>query len=253
MKLFQRDLGGQGKPLVILHGLFGSSKNWITNGKFLSQYRRVIALDLRNHGDSPHSDSHSLRDLVEDLKEFVDTLDEVPDIMGHSMGGMTATMFSLLYPHLLDRLVVVDIAPRTYPNRFGTEFDALELNVSNAKTRYEIDKKMAEILPDPFIRQFLQMNLEKKDVGYRWKPNVKALREGRSSLVFDAGSLQPFSAKALFILGENSEFIEESDKSIIQNLFPNANIHTIPGAGHYLHYLNADEFLRVSANFLTAS
>jgi pimeloyl-ACP methyl ester carboxylesterase len=253
MKLFQRDLGGQGKPLVILHGLFGSSKNWITNGKFLSQHRRVIALDLRNHGDSPHSDSHSLRDLVEDLKEFVDTLDEVPDIMGHSMGGMTAAMFSLLYPQLLDRLVVVDIAPRTYPNRFSIEFDALEIDVSNAKTRYEIDNRMAEILPDPFIRQFLQMNLEKKDIGYRWKPNVKALREGRSSLVFDAGSLQPFSGKALFILGENSEFIEESDKSIIQNLFPNANIHTIPGAGHYLHYLNADEFLRVSANFLVSS
>jgi pimeloyl-ACP methyl ester carboxylesterase len=253
MKLFQRYLGGHGKPLIIMHGLFGSSKNWITNGKFLSQFRKVIALDLRNHGDSPHSDSHSLGDLVEDLKEFVDTLEEVPDIMGHSMGGMTAAMFSLHYPQLLDKLVVVDIAPRTYPNRFSIEFDALELDVSNAKTRDEIDKKMAEILPDPFIRQFLQMNLEKKDFGYRWKPNVKALREGRSSLVFDPGSLLPFSGKALFVLGGNSEFIEESDKSVIQNLFPNANIHTIPGAGHYLHYLNAEEFLRVSANFLVSS
>lgn len=250
MKLFQRELGGEGKPLLILHGLFGSSKNWITNGKTLSKTRRVIALDLRNHGDSPHSPSHTLSDLVEDLKEVVESIEEKPDIMGHSMGGMTAALFSLLYPHLIDSLIVVDIAPRTYPIRFSLEFDALGIDVSNAKTRDEIDQKMAEILPDPFIRQFLQMNLEKTDIGYRWKLHVKALKEGRTSLQFPSEGLSPFLGKSLFVLGGNSEFIAESDSEIIQNLFPNSKIHTIPGAGHYLHYLNAEEFLRVSANFL---
>jgi esterase len=250
MKLFQRELGGEGKPLLILHGLFGSSKNWITNGKTLSKTRRVIALDLRNHGDSPHSSSHTLSNLVEDLKEVVESLKEKPDIIGHSMGGMTAALCSLLYPHLIDSLIVVDIAPRTYPIRFSVEFDALEVDVSHAKTRDEIDQKMAEILPDPFIRQFLQMNLEKTEIGYRWKLNVKALREGRTSLQFPSEDLSPFLGRSLFILGGNSEFIVESDSEIIQNLFPNSKIHTIPGAGHYLHYLNADEFLRVSTNFL---
>ncbi len=251
MKLFFRDLGGFGKPLVVMHGLFGSSKNWISNGKALTSIRRVFLLDLRNHGDSPHSNSHTLNDMVEDLNEFVDSLSEIPDIMGHSMGGMVSTMFSLKYPNKLEKLIAIDIAPRTYPVRFGLEFEALELDVSGFLSREEIDKKMASILPDPFIRQFLQMNLEKSETGYRWKLNVKALKEGRSALTFNSEFLPPFLGRSLFIMGGRSEYIVPDDHRVIQNLFPNSKIYTIPEAGHYLHYLNAEEFLEQARLFLS--
>ena len=251
MKLFFRDLGGSGKPLVIMHGLFGSSKNWISNGKTLSTIRKVYALDLRNHGDSPHSDSHTLDDLVEDLNEFIISLPEKPDIMGHSMGGMVASMFALKYSEKIEQLIVLDIAPRTYPIRFGLEFDALQIDVSLFNSRDEIDKKMAGIIPDPFIRQFLQMNLEKIETGYRWKLNVKALKEGRTALTFKSESLLPFKGRSLFLLGGKSEYIVPGDIEVIQKLFPNSKIYTIPEAGHYLHYLNADEFLKQTILFLS--
>ena len=250
MKLFFRELGGSGKPLLILHGLFGSSKNWITNGKALSAMRKVYALDLRNHGDSPHSDSHSLLDMANDLKEFVVSLDQKPDIMGHSMGGMTASLFALQNPELLDGLIVIDISPRSYPVQFGKEFEALELDVSHSKSREEVDRMMSTLIPDIFLRQFLQMNLEKTESGYRWKINVRALKAGRAqSLEFPRG-LSPIDNPSLFVLGENSEYIQESDTSTIQNLFQKAEIKTIPGAGHYLHYFQAEEFLKISRKFL---
>ena len=253
MKLFFRELGGNGRPLLILHGLFGSSKNWITNGKALSANRKVILLDLRNHGDSPHSNSHTLVDLADDLKEFTESLNDKPDILGHSMGGMTACLFALKYPHLLQKLIVVDIAPRTYPVKFGKEFEALELDVSHAKTRDEIDARMSSILPDGFLRQFLQMNLEKTELGYRWKLNISALKSNRAQALEFPTGLTPFSGESLFILGEKSEYIQESDPPTILSLFPNAEITTILGASHYLHYFQAEEFLKICRKFLENS
>lgn len=249
MKLFHRFLGGVGRPLLILHGLFGSSKNWVSNGKVLTQYRKVYLLDLRNHGDSPHSDSHSLPEMVEDLREFVETLDEKPDLLGHSMGGMVSSLHTLQYPELTRGLVVVDIAPRTYPVRFGAEFEALEMDVSRAGSRQEIDGRMSELLPDPFLRQFLQMNLEKTDTGYRWKIHVDALKRGREASLEFPNSPAEARNPALFILGEQSEYVLESDSALIRSRFPNVEIVTIPGGGHYLHYFQAETFLEQCGKF----
>ncbi|MCB1143773.1 MAG: alpha/beta fold hydrolase [Leptospiraceae bacterium] len=253
MKLFFRKVGEKGKPIVILHGLFGSSKNWISNAKILSETRTVYSLDLRNHGDSPHSDSHTLEDLVNDLKEFIEeNLDEKPDLIGHSMGGMTTTLLALHYPELFDKFVCVDIAPRTYPLRFEEQFKALSMDVSEMKSREEIDKKMSEILPDPFLRNFLQMNLERNETGYRWKINTDVLHKSRKSLEFP-GNLPPYTGICLFVLGEISEYIHKEDSEVIKSKFPGAELKWISGAGHYLHYTHSKEFLKIVSDFLNLS
>ena len=250
MKLFHRFLGGEGRPLLVLHGLFGSSKNWISNGKALTKYRQVHLLDLRNHGESPHSEIHSLQEMAHDLKDYILDLQDKPDLLGHSMGGLTCTLVSLLHPELIGSPIIVDISPRSYPVKFGNEFLALEMDVSGFQSREEIDRKMQEFIPDTFLRQFLQMNLEKTETGYRWKINVDAIKSGREKSLQFPDNLRPFTGNSLFILGEKSEYITESDPDIIRTLFPHARIEIIPGGGHYLHYFQSDIFLEVCGKFL---
>jgi esterase len=253
MKLNSKVLSTNGEPILVLHGLFGSSKNWISNGKELSKNYSVHLLDLRNHGDSPHSDSHEIIDLVEDLDEYLhDNSYTNVHLIGHSMGGLTVALFSLLNHEKVKSLTVVDIAPRTYPLRFKEQFSALEIDVSNMKSREDIDKKMAEILPDPFIRNFLQMNLEKLNQGYKWKLNVPILKKYRENLIFPE-TKNPFLGKTQFIMGELSDFFTKEDEMIIKNKFPNANLHIIPNANHYLHYTHSNHFLDLIYTFLDSN
>ncbi|HMZ64584.1 MAG TPA: alpha/beta fold hydrolase, partial [Leptospiraceae bacterium] len=172
MKLFFREFTGNGRPLIIIHGLFGSSKNWITNAKELSKLAHVYTIDVRNHGDSPHTNTHTIQDLVSDLKEFIEANNiDKPILLGHSMGGLNSLLFALTYPDLIHSLIVVDIVPKSYPIKYEKEFQALTMDVSNYESRQALDEDMREKLPDTFIRQFLQMNLEKTETGYRWKLN----------------------------------------------------------------------------------
>jgi esterase len=251
MKLFYREFPGKGNPLIIIHGLFGSSKNWITNAKELSNFAHVYAIDVRNHGDSPHNTSHSIHDLVADLKEFIiDHGIQNPIILGHSMGGLNALLFALTYPEIIDSLVVVDIAPRSYEVNYENEFRALSMDVSHFESRQAIDEEMKKVLPDSFIRQFLQMNLDKTETGYRWKVNVETLKNSRNALSLNLTDTMNFAKKALFVLGENSEYIRQSDKNLILKFFPAAQIKSIDNAGHYLHYTHAKEFLKIVSDFI---
>lgn len=251
MKLYYKEYPGEGKPLIILHGLFGSSKNWTTNAKELSKYRTVFTVDLRNHGDSPHADSHTLEDLVSDLLEFIEDHKLIkPDLLGHSMGGLAALLFALQYPDKMGTLVVVDILPKTYHVNYEKEFSALRMDVSGFASRLEIDRKMAEILPDAFTRQFLQMNLDRNDSGYKWKINVETLIEARNALEIKIGDDLKFTGQSLFILGGKSEFAKEEDKQTVLKHFPSAKIEIIPDAGHYLHYTHAGEFIKIVSGFL---
>ncbi|EMY25231.1 alpha/beta hydrolase family protein [Leptospira interrogans serovar Australis str. 200703203] len=166
------------EPIIVLHGLFGSSKNWLSVGDFLSQYADVYLLDLRNHGDSPHSSEHSIASMVEDIEVWVTKQKlEKPVILGHSMGGLVSMGFALKNPNILSLLFIEDIAPRNYPFHYESELLCLRTDVSSFKSRQEIDSALTKILPNAFIRNFLEMNLERleNNGGYRWKLNVEGV------------------------------------------------------------------------------
>ncbi len=252
MKLHYREIAGIGNPILILHGLFGSSKNWITNGRELSNFGPVYLLDLRNHGDSPHSPSHKLHDMVDDLREFLDSHSiSNPVLLGHSMGGLVSMLFALLHPSLVYKLIVVDIAPKSYELKYHEEFAALKMDVSQYQSREEIDKDMEKILPDGFIRKFLQMNLERlENGGYRWKLNVEGIENSQNAFEWNLPDSARFLNESLFIFGENSEYVSHLDLELIRRLFPHSHVKFIPNAGHYLHYTHSSEFLRHVKEFL---
>ncbi|MCW7466975.1 alpha/beta fold hydrolase [Leptospira levettii] len=238
--------------IVILHGLFGSSKNWVTVAKFLSEFGQVYAVDQRNHGDSPHSDEHSIPLMANDLETFLHDLKiQNPILLGHSMGGLVAMYFDLMHPGALSRLIIQDISPRSYPFAYDNEIMSMSFPLSGFNSRTEIDAEMAKYVKDTFIRQFLQMSLERKEDGsYHWKLNVDGINHARR--VFDdVFSFDKISqTRTLFLLGGNSEYIRESDLSIMDRFFQNNVKVKIEGGGHYIHFTHQKVFLEELGNWL---
>lgn len=233
--------------IIILHGLFGSSKNWVTVAKALSEFGSVYTIDQRNHGDSPHTNEHSIKLMSEDLEEFLnDNQIQNPILLGHSMGGLVAMYFDFTHQGVLKALIVQDIAPRSYPFVYDKEIASMSFPLVGFFSRTDIDQEMGKYLPDTFIRQFLQMSLERLDTGeYRWKLNVAGLNQARR--VFD----HPFPEKissdtnTLFIVGGSSEYITETDKLLIGETFSRLSMVSIPGGGHYIHYTDQKEYLEI--------
>ncbi|ABZ94948.1 Hydrolase or acyltransferase [Leptospira biflexa serovar Patoc strain 'Patoc 1 (Ames)'] len=231
--------------IIILHGLFGSSKNWVTVGKFLSEFGNVYTLDQRNHGDSPHSAEHSIQVMAGDLEEFILTHQiQKPVLLGHSMGGLVAMYFDLTHPGLLQELIIQDIAPRSYPFAYDNEIASMSFPLVGFSSRTEIDQEMAKFVSDSFIRQFLQMSLERKEDGsYHWKLNVDGLNHARrvfeDVFTFDQTSETP----TLFLLGGESDYIRESDFSLMDRFFDKNQKVRIKGGGHYIHFTHQKEYL----------
>ena len=260
MKLNHREFGGEGPPIVILHGLFASLKNWITVGKAASARGRSFALDLRNHGDSPHADSHTLEDLVADLHEWLGDHElERPVLVGHSMGGLAAMGYALRHREVPRGLVVVDIAPRSYRPDFTREFAALSTDISGMGSRGDIDEALKPLVPEDEVRQFLAMNAERADGGFRWKINVPALQAspfmngpdfGRFEDDLPGPLAEGSEVPALLIAGGESDFVREADIPLFRRYFPNASVEVIPGCGHWVHYICSDSFLRLLDRFL---
>ena len=247
---------GAGQPLVILHGLFGSLTNWNSISKTFGAPYRVIAADQRNHGTSPHSDDLHYTALAADLHElFVAQGLQSAHVLGHSMGGKTAMQFALAYPELVDRLVVVDIAPRAYAPHHDDIFEAMcALNLSRYNNRSELDQALAEQLPDRAVRQFLLTNVERDDAGsFRWKINLAGLREHYGEVIAGIEADQPFVKPTLFVRGAHSDYIQPTDEPAIRALFPRATITSVAGAGHWIHAEAPAEFARVVLEFLGSS
>jgi len=240
------------KNIIILHGLFGSSKNWVTVSKQLANDFNVYSIDLRNHGDSPHSSDHSIPLMAQDLEEFIkDHKLENVWLLGHSMGGLVAMYFDLTHPHFLKSIMIQDISPRTYPFVYENEIKAMSIDLERAKSRSEIDDLMKNHVPDLFIRQFLQMNLERNsEGGYYWKLNVKALGDSKNLFTNLFETLKPSLTPALFILGGSSEYILKTDIDQIQRFYHAPKIQTIPNGGHYIHYTHAPEFMKIISDFI---
>lgn len=253
-RLFSAESNSNFTPIIILHGLFGSSKNWITHSRELSMLGYpVYTVDQRNHGDSPWSDEHSVQAMTIDIIQLQDQVIQGPAIyLGHSMGGLVAMSVALRMPNLVKGLIVADIAPKAYTSHHQLEFAALHVDVGSMKTRQEVEQAMALIHPNQSVRQFLQMNLERTDTAFRWKVNVDALEKAEYLNEFEsmlAASPKPYAGTALFLKGSRSPYIQEADFQLIQNWFPKAAIHTLD-ADHWLHYTAYNDFMNQVKTFL---
>ena len=238
--------------LFILHGLFGMLDNWHNMAKKLSTHLNVVTVDQRNHGKSPHSDDMSFELMSEDLAELMDRLNiEKAHIMGHSMGGKAVMRFADLYPEKLEKLIVVDIAPRKYRAGHTAYFNAFnDIDFSQFETRKEADAALAQIESNMGIRQFLLKNLEKADKGYQLKINVKSIEAFYPAMI-DALSFQwHINAPTLFVYGANSGYITEQDQVEIEDTFTNVDFVEIEKAGHWVHAEQPLAFFEAVKTFL---
>jgi pimeloyl-ACP methyl ester carboxylesterase len=238
MKLFFRKLG-EGTPIIILHGLLGASDNWFTIGKQLAESRCVYIVDLRNHGQSPHHDTMDYREMAQDIRELMEDEDiRQPILLGHSLGGKVAMTLALLIPSKISKLIVVDIAPKIYTtDYFENLIRALfSLELPRISSRKEADEKLREKIPDPIIRQFLLKNLERGESGeFSWKANLPVIYHHLPNVVDDIDSEGVFEGPALFVRGEKSAYVLDEDLPKIRSLFPQAQLITVAGAGHWVH------------------
>ena len=250
MDLAFQDFGGDGRPLIVMHGLFGSANNWQKIGLVLRNSVHVFALDMRNHGRSPHADSHTLHDMVEDLEEWIEGhCPENPILLGHSMGGLAAMAFAVTRPGQLKALVAADIAPRVYRHSLERELRALRTDISRLRSRRELDLALRPAVPEEGIRQFLLMNAERAEEGYRWRINVPVL--ARSGFLSEFPSFPgTFDGPALFAVGGDSTYVVADDHELIRRRFPAARIETIPTADHWLHYTAQEAFTTLVMGFL---
>ncbi len=245
-------IAGSGPPLIILHGLFGSWENWGGQARQLSQHYTVYAMDLRNHGRSPHSDEMDYPTMVEDVQHTmaIHGIDNAM-VIGHSMGGKAAMLLSLTHPELVNRLVVVDISPRTYEPGHNEVFEALcGLDITGIKSRSEADKLVATKIPDLGVRAFVLKNLTRAEQGFAWKMNLPVLQEKYANLIAGINSDNQYMGPTLFIKGANSDYIEKQDQPLINALFPNAKAKIIDGTGHWPHSEKSTVFFKILTKFL---
>ncbi|CAH9017990.1 alpha/beta fold hydrolase [Candidatus Nitrosacidococcus sp. I8] len=250
--LFHYQSQGEGVPLVILHGLFGSMSNWRSIASKFSNDFKVITLDLPNHGYSPAQDFFNYRTLAQDIAYFLIENNFSPAILlGHSFGGKIAMQCALDFPDQVSSLIVVDIAPRAYNSSHNFIFDALaSLDLSHYSSRSEIDKVLSLKIMDVKVRQFLLMNLEKTKESYFWRINLFNLRNNYQEICAPIIGNHPYKGKSLFIKGEDSSYIASGDEQEIYCWFPYGAIYSIPNAGHWVHVDSPKLFLETILAFL---
>lgn len=252
MKLYSQKLG-RGEPFVILHGLFGSSDNWLTIAKKLSDDFTIHLLDARNHGKSPHINEFGYDNMAMDVREYIQdhNLKNII-LMGHSMGGKTAMKIALEYPMRVQKLIVADIAPKKYSIIHNNIIDALlSIKTSNLLSREQADNQLAQTIKSSSLRKFLLKNLYRDENNtYKWRINLKVICDNLESLGAGITSTNSFQNDVLFLKGELSDYISIEDEKEILSLFPNADIKSIPRATHWLHAENQDDFLSEIKTFL---
>lgn len=254
MELYFRCFGaGTGRPLLISHGLLGSSRNWTTVGPGLADDRTVVALDLRNHGASPHTDTHTYPEMAADILAWMDArgMDRV-DLLGHSMGGKAVMRLAADHPERVGRLVIVDIAPRDNPPYNERAFGALNaLPLDAISSRKEAEAFLQERLRNWAFCQFLLTNLVRGENGFTWQVNLPVLTENLPALA--KSSLDPeetFAGSTLFVRGGRSDFVRDEDETLIRRHFPAARIEVIPESGHNPHIEEREAFVNLVSAFL---
>lgn len=255
MQLYFKE-SGQGRAVILLHGLFGSSDNWHPIGLKLAEDFHVFALDQRNHGQSPHSDEMDYPLMARDVDEFMASRGlATAFVVGHSMGGKVAMQFALQYPQRVAKLIVADMAPRAYAPAHEKIFAALlGLDLKFFSTRQQIEDVLAPAISNLVLRRFLLKNLGRDPAGnFFWKINLRGLADNYPQLGKPVSAAAPFAKPALFIRGGKSSYIGTEDGLLIRELFPLAEIETIAEAGHWVHADAAEFFLRLVLRFLRAA
>jgi len=250
MKLFFRE-SGQGQPLIILHGLFGSSDNWYSHAKTFAPFFKVYLVDQRNHGQSPHSDEFNYKALTQDLEEFITEHHiENPIILGHSMGGKTAMNFAVKNPDKLDKLIVVDIVPKYYPVHHDQILEGLDaIDLKAVQSRNEADQLLSTYVPEPDVRQFLLKNLSRNENGFEWKINIAGIDKNIEQIGAALEYPGTYNGPSLFIKGAKSNYYKPGDEEVIKKIFTQADIQTID-TGHWVQAENPQEFSKMVLTFL---
>jgi esterase len=240
-------------PLLIVHGLFGSARNWGAIAKRLSDSRLVWAVDMRNHAGSPHAPTHGYDDLAGDLARVIARMPARPDVLGHSMGGKAAMVLALTRPDLVHRLVVADIAPVSYGHSQRHLIAAMRgLDMSGVTTRGEADRRLSLTVPDAQVRAFLLQSLDLQADPPRWRLGLDVLDAQMDRITgWPEGPFAPCHVPTLFVAGAQSDYIRPEHRETIRALFPAARQVKIPGAGHWLHAEKPREFEAAVRAFLS--
>lgn len=251
MQLNAIEAGG-GRLLVILHGLLGSARNWGAMVRDLGRERAVVALDLPNHGASPWSESVDYPFLAAQVAGEIERRGAPAALIGHSMGGKAAMALALTRPELVERLLVVDIAPVAYRHTFAPYIRAMRAAaLDQATRRADVDSMLERQIPEPAVRAFLLQNLEGVAGSFRWRANLAALNAGMDEILgFPDFDGRRFDGPALFLAGADSDYVRPKHEPAIHRLFPAADIEMVSGAGHWVHADQPQAFLAAARRFL---
>lgn len=243
---------GSGEPLFILHGLFGSSDNWISLGRKFAKKYTVVLVDQRNHGQSPQSDEWDYHAMASDIKQLAEKLsyDEIY-LLGHSMGGKVGITIADKHPGLIKKLVVADIAPKSYPIRHRMIIDGLlSINLDLIDSRQEADIQLENYVPEPGIRQFLLKNLDRDNGNFKWKINLDVINNHLENVGVATFPSDKITIPVLFVRGINSDYVTDEDIMEIRTYFSNSTVESIGNAGHWLHAEQPEAFIKTVLHFL---
>lgn len=258
MLLNYRQYSEQGEPLLILHGLFGSLANWGWHSKQLADEYAVIGMDLRNHGESPHADELNYPVMAEDVRETLQHLGiDKCSIIGHSMGGKVAMQLALNYPDMVNKLIIVDIAPVTYPSKADGHLRVMEgmnaLNLGEISNRADAEELLEDYIEDEATRKFVLTNIVRNEDGsYGWRLNLPAIEKHYDELRQKPTGENPFNGPTLFVRGDLSNYIHKKHEPEILELFPNASVKSIMECGHWLHADKPKVFQKIVKGFLAS-
>ena len=243
----------EARPLIIAHGLYGSGRNWGVIARRLSDRREVVAVDMRNHGDSPWADSQSYPDMAADLAGVIESLGGPVDLMGHSMGGKAAMQLALTRPDLIHRLIVADIAPVAYTHDQTRNARAMAaIDLAQITTRGQADAALAADIDDPALRAFFLQSLDLRTRPPRWRLNLAVLQAEMPKIVGWPGTQGVFDHPTLFLTGALSSYVLPEHRDTIRAHFTKARFAKIPDAGHWLHAEKPREFEETVRVFLEA-
>tara|TARA_B100000900_G_C20570844_1_gene713149 strand:- start:458 stop:1228 length:771 start_codon:yes stop_codon:yes gene_type:complete len=252
-KILHSKILGEGKPLIILHGLFGMLDNWQALAKEFAYFFETHIIDLRNHGRSFHANQHNYELMSEDLLSYLNAynLDEVY-LIGHSMGGKVVMTFACMYPQSVEKLVVVDIAPKYYPPHHQKIFSGLNaVEQAKIKSRKDADQILSQYFSESAMRQFLLKNLYwRSSTELTFKFNLEVLSDQIENIGQALHTDALFDGPTLFIAGQSSNYIKETDVELIESHFPDFEIVEIPESGHWVHAENPDQFFDKVIRFL---
>ena len=252
--LYSRKVGENGPDFVVLHGLFGSGKNWRSFAGSLEEDFQVWTLDARNHGDSPHADSMNYQQMAEDVARFF-AENELKNVilLGHSMGGKTAMQLALQFPDRIAALIVVDIAPVCYDHLHKQLklIEAMqELDLAGEMSRSEIEKKLAVKIPEKRLLSFLMTNLNGQNGQFQWRIGLQQIAAGMPDLLNYPDLKSVFKGPVQFIGGENSAYLKFEYHALIRKYFPESRITLLKNCGHWLHVEQPAAFQKTVNEFL---